>query len=141
MGITDPFIDCWHWLPRTFRIHEYDRLRSMTNEEGILYLTDVTISFCDAVVSQSINREVEIPSLIKHQCGTNGHDLTAPTAVGSKLSKKVQIIRIRNNNVYVQIFNSIQFNSIYFQHTSTFHTVTTTCTLCAGKGADRRQCL
>ena len=36
---------------------------------------------------------------------------------------------------------SIQFNSVYFQHTSTFHTVTTTCTFCAGKGADRRQCL
>ena len=37
--------------------------------------------------------------------------------------------------------NSIQFNSVYFQHTSTFHTITTTCTFCAGKGADRRQCL
>ena len=31
----------------------------------------------------------------------------------------------------------IQFNSVYFQHTTT----TTTCTFCAGKGADRRQCL
>ena len=30
----------------------------------------------------------------------------------------------------------IQFNSIYFQHTLTFHTISTTSTLCAGKGAD-----
>ena len=80
----------------------------MTNEEGILCLTDVTISFCDAVVVQfrrldqrrsgkwlSCEHDVfqiksnKIPSLIKHPGGTNGHDITAPTAVGSKLSKKL----------------------------------------------------
>ena len=31
---------------------------------------------------------------------------------------------------------SIQFNSVYFQHTLTFHTISTTSTLCAGKEAD-----
>ena len=39
----------------------------------------------------------------------------------------------------LSMFNSIQFNSVYFQHTSIFHTITTTCTFCAGKGASSFQ--
>ena len=45
------------------------------------------------------------------------------------------------NVIQPGVVRSIQFNSVYFQHTSTFHTITTTGTFCAGKGADRRQCL
>ena len=56
---------------------------------------------------------------------------------GFGLSKKAKNVPDDSTSRY----KGIQFNSVYFQHTLTFHTISTTSTLCAGKGADRRQCL
>ena len=76
-----------------------------------------------------------IKKLTQHALLNIQNDLVEKN-IYDKLDKSLMADVNKNYNIMHQERYSIQFNSVYFQHTLTFHTISTTSTLCAGKGAD-----
>ena len=69
----------------------------------------------------------------QHQTVDTINDITVRTGcIRSQPLERARQSSDGGRRLYVICRNSIQFNSVYFQHTSTFHTVTTTCTFCIG---------